>query len=292
MRRGFTLIELLVVVAIMGILGTVSVAGYRGMQRGMEERGAMQNVNQFIRSAYQRAQIDRQPVAVYFWNETLRDERKDDETMIVVGKAVAVRRASRFTRVTGSYLCDEFGDLSFNRLVQDGDAEGESGESADAESTTPGNGVYIYSMNGDEGSQPKRALVSQNTVRQRQQELLLLGPPRGSSYPVVEIESYAYKMLSGGNWQPKAGDAYGFEFAELELPHNYIFGSSFSKSSSSPVAGEDVIRFSVSANSGSGSKGGLDGKSSITVSSLRPDSSGSLAAQKVADSDSPTKDIY
>ena len=72
MKRAFTLLELLVVIGIMGFMGTISVGGYRAMRRGMEERGVMQNVNQFIRSAYQRAQIERQPVAVYFWNETLR----------------------------------------------------------------------------------------------------------------------------------------------------------------------------------------------------------------------------
>ena len=114
--------ELLVVIAIMGILGTVSVGGYRAMQRGMEDRGVMQNVNQFIRSAYQRAQIDRLPVNVYFWNETLREE-SDVETAIVVGKAIAVRRSGRFTKVQGSYLYDEFGDLNYNRLVLDEDDE-------------------------------------------------------------------------------------------------------------------------------------------------------------------------
>ncbi len=95
-RRGFTLLELLVVIAIMGLLGTASVGGYRAMQRGMEERGVMQNVNEFIRAAYQRAQIDRQPVAVYFWNECIREE-SDMQTAVVVGKAVAVRRSGRVT---------------------------------------------------------------------------------------------------------------------------------------------------------------------------------------------------
>ena len=80
-KRAFTLLELLVVMAIMGFMGTLSVAGYRAMRRGMEERSVMQNVNQFIRSAYQRAQIDRQPVSVYFWNETLRDASNADETV-------------------------------------------------------------------------------------------------------------------------------------------------------------------------------------------------------------------
>ena len=40
-RRAFTLVELLMVVMIMGILGAVTVGGYRAMQRGMEERGVM-----------------------------------------------------------------------------------------------------------------------------------------------------------------------------------------------------------------------------------------------------------
>ena len=283
MKKGFTLIELLVVIAIMGIMGTASVGGYRAMQRGIERRGVMQNVNQFIRSAYQRAQIDRAPVAVYFWNETLRQET-DNDTIIVVGRAVAVRRSGRFTKIQGSYLYDEFGDLSYNRLVIDGDDMAEN-DSADSGSTSKGNGVYIYSMNGDEGSQPKRSLVSQTTKRFTTTEPMLLG---GQG----QFESYAYVLMGNDQvgWRP--GDAYGFEFAELELPANYIFGSTYSKSVTSPVTGEDVIRFRVSANSGSGAKQGLDGKSQITVSCLQPDSSGNLTAHKLDTSDSPTKSLY
>jgi prepilin-type N-terminal cleavage/methylation domain-containing protein len=44
-RKAFTLIELLMVVLIMGILGSITVGGYRAMQRGMEERGVMENVS-------------------------------------------------------------------------------------------------------------------------------------------------------------------------------------------------------------------------------------------------------
>ena len=84
MKRAFTLIELLLVVGIMGLLGTVSVGGYQQMRRGMEEKGVIQDVNTLIRAAYQRAQIDRQPTAVVFWNETLRGENdaNGDENMI------------------------------------------------------------------------------------------------------------------------------------------------------------------------------------------------------------------
>ena len=278
--RGFTLIELLVVIAIMGIMGTVSVNGYRAMQRGMEERGVMQNVNQFIRSAYQRAQIDRQPVAVFFWNETLAEETDYDQVH-VVGRAVAVRRSGRFTQVSGNNLVDEFGDLSYNRMVVDGSDEAASGSSGQ------GAGFYIYKMNGDEGSQALRTLVSQTTVPYSANEPLLLS---GGSIQAT-IKCYAYEKL-GGNASWKAGDAYGFEFADIELPRGYIFGSTFSTSVSSPIAGEAVIRFKVSANSGSGANAGTSGASTILVSSLRPDSGGSISAQKVATSDSPTTSLY
>ena len=144
MRTGFTLIELLVVMAIMGLLGTISVGGYRAMQRGMEDRGAMQNVNQFIRSAYRRAQIDRQPVVIYFWNELLREET-ENAPRVVVGRAVAVRRSGRISEADGQYLCDEFGDLRFMRLTKDEGDELEDDVAASG-STQKGNGMYLYRM--------------------------------------------------------------------------------------------------------------------------------------------------
>ena len=140
MKRAFTLIELLVVIAIMGLLGTLSVGGYRLMQRGMEDKSALQNASQFIRSAYQRAQIDRAPVAVYYWNETTKEETEDD-ILLVHGHAVAVRRAGRLTNVVGQNLCDEFGDLSFNRLVVN---EDDDEVSSDSGSTRAGNGLEFY----------------------------------------------------------------------------------------------------------------------------------------------------
>lgn len=282
--RGFTLIELLVVIAIMGIMGTVSVNGYRAMQRGIEERGVMDNVNQFIRSAYQRAQIDRQPVAIYFWNETISEET-DFEPVHVSGRAVAVRRSGRFTAVQGNKLADEFGDLSYNRLVVDGSDEGADDSSA-ASSASSSAGIWIYKMNGNEGTQPQRSLVGQTTRRHKVDELLPLADG-GQRAPII---SYAYEKLGGaGDATWNVGDAYGFEFADLELPRGYIFGTSFSRSITSPVAGEDVIRFKVSVNLGNGANQGALGRSTVVVSSLRPDQGGSLSAQKVGTSADPTQ---
>ena len=285
-RSAFTLIELLMVIMIMGLLGTVTVGGYRAMQRGMEERGVMENANHFIRAAYRRAQIDRQPVAVYFWNETLREET-DTEPMIVVGKAVAVRRAGRVSRYIDPYLYDEFGDLDKERLIES--AEDEDEENADSGSTENDNLVPLYKMNSR--SSNGRSLVSQTTkkVSEQNKDTLL------STDRMVEIPCYAYVLKSAGTageWH--VGDAYGFEFAEIQLPHGYLFGSSYHKRPQDKISAGDykMMWFDVSLNTGSGSDEGATGMSTIQVYSLRPGKSGELEAQPVARTDKPTEGLH
>lgn len=297
-RRGFTLLELLVVIAIMGLLGTASVGGYRAMQRGMEERGVMQNVNQFIRAAYQRAQIDRQPVAVYFWNETLREET-DTQTAIVVGKAVAVRRSGRLTYVQGNFLGDEFADLRFNRMLK---SDGDEDSNASSISAGKGSGVFLYRMNGNERTQMMRTMIGKNTVKRSITDHLLHGKSAFYSSAEarkletleendeVKFEFYAYQKIGSDSTTWKVGDAYGFEFAQLELPNNYIFGSTFSQDTTSPVKGEQVIRFKVSANSGSGADSGTDDNSQIDVWAIRQ-VGGSLQPKSIGKSDKPTEDL-
>lgn len=276
-RKAFTLLELLLVMAIMGFMGTVAVGGYRAMRRGMEERSVMQNVNQFIRSAYQRAQIDRQPVAVYFWNETLREET-GDEPIQVVGKAVAVRRSGRLTQVDNDKLYDEFGDLM---PVRDSDGKVVTSSAKDSA------GIYLYKLNGDEQS----GRMERSTVAE-QPDFVNGGEPCVLSGRILK-GGWAWKYKPGGqnsvNW--KVGTAYGFEFANLQLPANYLFGASYSKSVRQPVEGESDLHFSVSANSGSGATQGIAGKSTIDVYSLRPGASGALTAQRVATSENPTQQL-
>ena len=278
MKRAFTLIELLVVIAIMAVLGGITVSGSRQMKRGMEERGTLQNANQFIRSAYQRAQIDRQPVAVYFWNETIRG-RTSEQYEIVVGRAIAIRRAGRLTRVTGNYLYDEFGDLKFNTKNLDEDEEG-----LENRSSSEGGGINFYKINGDEGNTPAKSIVYEITKRETSEDALLSGG-------VKKFECFAYEVKDRGGVAWSTGDAYGFEFSEITLPHGYIFGSSYSTDVRNPVAGGSVMRFAVSANSGDGGMSGSVGASTIVISSLRPDKSGALSAQKVGTTESPTKSL-
>ena len=291
MKRAFTLLELLVVIGIMGLLGTASIGGYRAVTRGMEERGAVDNASRFVHAAFQRSLIDRQPVAVYYWNETIKGETADDNA-IVVGKAVAVRRAGRISRARGSYIYDEFADLNLTYPTNSASSAGSSVAS-----------MYLYPMDSVSDTSFERSrvatfVVSAQDAGQNVQEIDPLGEsdetmPNGLTAPsdynpvTIAIPMYGFEVLDGySGWQ--RGDAYGFEFASIDLPNGYIFGSDYSRDLGNPVRGEDVIRFRVSENSGSGAHQGTDGKSTVSVYCLRPNASGDIEAQEVGTSESPT----
>ena len=104
---------------------------------------------------------------------------------------------------------------------------------------------------------------------------------------------YAFKLIDQGGvtWEP--GMAYGFEFANIELPRGYIFESSYSTSLSSPVKEAGTMTFSAAANSGSGmtSGGGMGSRTSIGIYALRPGASGALEAKHVGDSADPSRSL-
>ena len=283
MRRAFTLMELLIVMGLMGMLGTMSIGGYMAMKRGMEERGVMQNVNSFIRAAYQRAQIDRLPVTVYFWNETIRSRTKD-EYEIVVGKAVAVRRAGRLSGVRGKLLIDEFGDL--DRMFPTDDQE---------QSNSGDNGlIYLYPMQNlsqNESSKELRRSEVKSRVTDASDTVNFLSGSKsgdGSDYP-GQIIAWAFDMVNDGKVSWHAGDAYGFEFQNLTLPHNYIFGDSRSTSVENPIVEAGTLVFDIGYNSGNGiNQGGVIGNDNITVSSLRQKGT-DFRPDKVGTSDPPNR---
>lgn len=279
-NRGFTLMELLIVVGLMGLLGGVAVGGYRAMVRGMEERGVMQNVNAFIRAAYQRAQIDRQPTIVYFWNETVRSKTADTFE-IVVGKAVAVRRSGRISRVDGSVLVDEFADLDATFLTTEEQQEnGLGGGSGDAL-------IELYAMNDLGASSAKCSLVEPGVTRKDEAVQFLGGLKSDSTENVGKIVGYGFKLRNANGVTWKQGMAYGFEFQRLELPPGYIFGSSYSSSASNPIQDIGRLVFNVGLNTNSGrNQNGVIGGSTVTVSALRQNGA-TLTAQKIDDSTSP-----
>lgn len=294
MSKGFTLVELLVVMGIMGLLGTISVGGYRAMQRGMEERGVMQSVNSFIRTAYQRAQIDRQPVAIYFWNETIRGE-SDLENEIVVGRAVAVRRYGRFSAVRNGMLVDEFADLNLTYQKQEEDGEEEGGGPSSSKESS----MFIYPME-------RLSDIKSSTSLER---TLVEGKVKSANDPVrflskdinetldgeddaLLVPAYGFVIQNAGGVSWKAGMAYGMEFMQIELPHNYLFGSQYSKKIENPFTGAGTIVFDVGVGNGDGLiTGGSDGRNTIEINSLRPDVSGGLRARAVAMSENPEKDL-
>ena len=285
MRKAFTLVELLLVVGIMGLLGTLSVGGYRAMQRGMAERGVMQNVNYFVKAAYQRAQIDRQPTVVYFWNETLR-EATDYESEIVVGKAVAVRRNGRITKIDGQFLYDEFADL--NMTYQTSDEESGSSDKA--------NSMFLYPVDRLSNLAGGSVLRSVVDGKVHEKELTPLYLSQGQNLSITDesesgrIKTFAFKIFDQGGVTWQAGMAYGFEFARIELPHNFIFGSSYSTSKENPVKDIGSLVFDVGYNAGDGVSGGTMGSYSIQISSLRPNASGLLSAESIGQSDDPTRE--
>ena len=218
-KRAFTLVELLVVVGIMAALATMSVGSYFAVVRGMADRGAIAAATSVISLAQERARIDLVPTVVYFYNEIVQNKNESAGTdLVVAGVAVAVRRAGRITRVNGNLLDDEFADLDRTYGV----AESQNVDSGDTFR------LYRFDFSGMKFS----AVNSEAVADHVDNEYYIVEHPVDRNFKSYhdkresadEIISYAFKRKSGySGW--KAGDAYGYEFAKVRLPDNYIFGS-------------------------------------------------------------------
>jgi prepilin-type N-terminal cleavage/methylation domain-containing protein len=204
LKSAFTLVELLVVIGLMAMLATVSIGGYNAATRGMEERGAKDSVISLIRMAQQRAMIDNAPTAVFFFNQRLRDDSGEDGGH-VVGKAVAVRMAGRISYADGQFISDEFGDWENSYPVV--------GTSSDPE-------MNLYRMtNAEGGINSCRSQVTPYVTAKNRTEYMI------SCNMNTNVTVYCLEVKGGASgW--KVGDPYGFEIGELQLPKNYVFGSS------------------------------------------------------------------
>lgn len=280
MRKGFTLIELLTVIALMGLLGTAAVGGYRAMQRGMEQKGVMQNANSAIRAVFQRAQIDRQPTLIYFWNETLSSETAD-ENAIVVGRAVAIRRHGRISAVRDNLLVDEFGDLDRAYPVST-DGESDSSESGNANDT-----MYLYPMdNLNAMSSMRRSRVKSRVVDGGESPLFLTGR---KTIGDNEISAYAFEVVDKNGVDWRAGTAYGLEFLSIQLPHGYIFGTQFSSSTEDPIRYVDTLVFKPGVTSSSGNTSdAIVGKAQIDVNYLKS-TGATLTPVSIGKTDTPDR---
>ena len=238
MRRGFTLIELMVVAGIMAFLGAAAVGGYNAYQRGMAERGATGAASSLLKAAKERALVDHAPTMVFCYNRLIREAEGDDENAIVVGEAVAVRRAGRITYASGDTLVDEFADIVGSYDIVDSDEiqkrkgmrlwkfDDRKMTKADysviADAVRPvrlGTKLQTYEGWADGETSENDAgadFASMQAVGGR------VSTKSGGMTSIV----YAFHVLSGGTingsgW--RVGTAYGFEFARVQLPHNYVF---------------------------------------------------------------------
>ena len=159
--------------------------------------------------------------------------------------------------------------------------------------------MFVYPMERLEdikSSTSLRRTLVEGKVRESNESVRFLSKNVGVALEgeddALQIPAYGFVILDAGGVTWKPGMAYGMEFLQIELPHNYIFGSQHSKSVENPFTGAGTIVFDVGVGNGSGLiTGGSDGRNTIEVNSLRPDASGGLKSQTVASSDNPEKDL-
>ncbi len=276
-KRAFTLVELLVVGGIMAAMATVSIGSYFAVVRGMADRGALGAATSVISLAQERARIDMTPTVVYFYNELVQRKDSDSQTdLVAAGVAVAVRRAGRVSRVNGDLLCDEYSDLERTYSV------------ADDPNSIQADTFRLYRFNF---SKMEYASVYSEVVEDEigNEKYLVENPKDRTTINFNKPNSddkedsskmltYAFKIKGGNASTWRAGDAYGYEFARIRLPDNYIFGSQV------PTDGDPIKEVgTVIKCYPDSSASSLD---SVAIYARRPD-----GWKKVGDSKSEMKDI-
>ena len=215
--------ELMVVVGIMAFLGLAATNGYNALQRGIAERGAVDAASALLKAAKERAMVDRVPTAVFCYNRMLR-EATDDENGVVVGEAVAIRRAGRITKVSGSYLYDEFGDLdrSYDTSTRVSDM-------------TASKGMRLWRFDDQRMNSMQYSVVAMTVFDDRNVPGTSFMPwgdqndGGGMTSSNIELRVCAFYDLGTSSRPPsswKVGNGYGFEFQRLRLPDGFVFGSS------------------------------------------------------------------
>ncbi len=237
MRKGFTLIELLVVMAIMAMLGVAATGGYNALVRGMNERGAVAAASALLRSAKERAAVDRVPTAVFCYNKLIKDTSgAEDENAVVVGVMVAVRRSGRITTVANQLLYDEFGDLD------------QTYESTDDQSElAKRRGMKLYRFPPKNGGKMQYSIVADAVYKEERDDRL-----KAYLYSIgalTNVSGSAFYNLNRSKREPsswKVGSPYAFEIGELQLPYGFIFDGSSIPTDVATISEPKVIYFDPS----------------------------------------------
>lgn len=250
MRKAFTLLELLITVGIMSMMGVAATSGYHALVRGMNERGVTASASAALRAAKERAQVDRRHVAVFCYNRLLRaPNMAADVNGEAVGVIVAVRRVGRLSAVSGKFLYDEFADL---------ESTYETDEVAELQKRK---GIRLYKFNNSKVSQMEYSIVADATYLDNETTTYL--PSEGLT---TNVWMGAFYNLSQSDREPsawKAGDGYGVEFLELQLPVGYVFGGTV-PSEVGRIEIEKIIDFDPEQ----------DQNETVDIWSVKPDESG------------------
>ena len=204
---------------IIAVMATMSIGSYFAVVRGMTDRGAVAAATSIISLAHERACIDLSPTVVYFYNELVQVADKNAGVdAVVAGVAIAVRRAGRISRVNGNKLNDEYADLDRTYGVAD-NANSMQGETFRLYkfdfNSMRFSSVYAESVEDRIGNEQ---YLTEHPVDRNFQKA------NGDSEDVNRLPVYSF-MRKDGYSQWRAGDAYGYEFARIRLPDNYIFGT-------------------------------------------------------------------
>lgn len=263
MRRGFTLLELLVVIAIMAMMGVAATGGYSALTRGMRERSTVAAVTAVLNAAKERAMIDRVPTVVFCYNRCLKEAGGTEQANAVVcGEMVAVRRGGRLSGVDGSYLYDEFGDLDVSYESTD-----------DKSDLKDGSGLRLFQFSGGKMSTMRYSIVSDIVYRN---ELLKVDTFTRGRTNVTAAAFYVIKQGKGApSWS--AGDAYGIEFAELQLPEGFVFGGSSVPTKTGDITSPEVFYFRPDET-------GDDSSKQIDIDVTRPSAGGQAVRYRSAGS--------
>ena len=214
MKKAFTLLELLVVVGIMGLLGTAATSSYTALVRGMKERSAVAAASGVLRAARERANVDRVPTAVFCYNRLIKAPNSE-ESGIAAGVMTAVRRAGRLSYVSGNLLYDEFADLDHTYEAEEREAD-----------LKKGGGIRLFRFGGLNMSDMRYSIVSDRVFTDDGTQVTIFSGTENNR-PSTNILLNAFFDMKTSARQPtwRTGDAYAFEFNEVQLPDGMIFGS-------------------------------------------------------------------